>query len=547
MKVLLVFPPQAQPFLPHPALPLLSAVLAREGFDVRQRDLNLEAYEHFLSPPVLEGLGMPADAARGIDAALAGIRSGREYFDPPAYYFGIFQMRDGLAHVSARHPGLHWDLKSLRVGSYSTSSWDDIYNATFDRACNPFIAWLEGVVEEMAEDPPGLLGISVAWRDQLIPAFTLARLVKKRLPGTHVCVGGSMITHLSGYLQHKRKVFSVVDSFIPYEGEAAIVRLARALEEKGRLEDVPGLIFPQKKKVTWNPPAGVQDLAALPVPDYHGLPLARYFSPRPYLPISGSRGCYWGKCTFCSHHVSGSRYRQRRAESVLAEMDALYREHGCQDFYFSDDSLPPALGLKLARAIADGGRPYRWVSEIRFEKTLDRAYYDALHAGGCRMLLFGLESPSQRVLDLMQKGIAEAAIVQGLRDASDAGIITWVFFFLGFPGETREEAARTLDFLAEHREHIDMVAGGAYILTRNSPVFDDQARYGIERMHDDPRLDLQLSYACLVQEPLRFDPHEMLEAFYARPEARKFLEPFVVEPHILFFPKAYFRQKLVAL
>lgn len=544
MTVLLVFPPQAQPFLPHPAVPLLSAVLAREGIDVCQRDLNLEAYEHFLSPSVLEKLGMDSPAASAIQGAQAGIRSGGETFDPAAYYYGIFSLRDGLAFVSEKHAGLKWDLKTLEMAPYSTSSWDDIHNATFDRTCNIFIDFFERFLEEVAPQKPRLLGISVAWREQLIPAFTLARLVKKRLPETHVCMGGSMITHLSGYLQHKRKVFSVVDSFLPFEGEIGLVRLARALQGQGSLEDVPGLMFARKKKVVWNRGETIRDLASLPVPDFRGLPLARYYSPRSYLPISGSRGCYWGKCTFCSHHVSGSRYRQRRPEHVLAEMDALHREHGCCDFYFSDDSLPPALGHKLARAIAEGGRPYRWVSEIRFEKNMDRAYFDTLHAGGCRMLLFGLESPVKRVLDLMQKGIEEANIARELQAASDAGILTWVFFFLGFPGETEEEARQTLAFLLENREHIDMVAGGAYILTRSSPVFDAREKFSIEKIADDPRLDLQISYACLMREDLRWEPHALLREFHSRPEARKFLEPFVVEPHLLYFPKSYFRNKI---
>ena len=546
MTVVLVFPPQAQPFLPHPALPLLSAVLAREGIEVRQRDLNLEAYEHFLSPETLTRLGMDAAAATAIHEAKQGIRSGGEQFDPMAYYFGIFSVRDGLKFISDRHPGLSWDLKHLRVGDYSTSAWDDIHNATFDRACNPFIDFFETFLDELAADPPRLLGISVAWREQLIPAFTLARLAKKRMPQLHVCMGGSMITHLSGYLQHKRKIFSTVDSFLPYEGETGLVRLAQALQGQGRLEDVPGLMFPQKKKVVWNRAEPVCDLSTLPCPDYHGLPLDHYYSPRRYLPISGSRGCYWGKCSFCSHHVSGSRFRQRRPEHVLAEMDALQREYGCCDFYFSDDSMPPALGRKLAQAIAEGARPYRWVSEIRFERPMDRGYFDALYAGGCRMLLFGLESPCQRVLDLMHKGIREEDVARELRDASDAGILTWVFYFLGFPGETEEEARHTLAFLLEHREHIDMVAGGAFILTRNSPVFEARSQYGVERIAEDPRLDLQISYACLMKEGLRWDPHALLEEFHATPQAHKFLEPFVVEPHLLYFPKSYFRSKLLA-
>lgn len=541
MKVLLLFPPQAQPFLVHPAVPQLVAVLRREGIDAVGMDLNLEAHEHFLSVPVLEQLGMDPERAAQAHRARQQIRCGTETLDRIAYYDGIRILRHCLAHVSSRFEGLTWDLKTWTLRRYSASSWEDIRNATFDREANPFVDWFEARMDTFVRHAPDLVGISVAWTDQVIPAFTLARLLKKHLPGVHVCMGGSMITHLAGILRHKRKPFTLVDSFLPFEGEAGIVALARALEG-GRLQDVPGLIFPDRKKVCANAPAFPADLSTLPVPDYGDFDLSAYYAPRVYLPVSASRGCYWGKCTFCSHHFSAGGFRHRSAQDVLAELDTLHARHGCVDFYFSDDALPPAPCVALADAIAAGGRPYRWAGELRLEAMMDRPWFDRLYRGGARLLLFGLESSCERVLDLMAKGLRRDTAARAIAAASEAGIITWVFFFLGFPGETRAEAEETLGFLLAHREHIDMVAGGPFALLRNSAVAKAPDGFGIEVV-EDPSKDFQLVLRHACRDGTAWDVQDVLDAFRRRPESHKFGEPFVAEPHLLFFPKAYFRDK----
>jgi radical SAM superfamily enzyme YgiQ (UPF0313 family) len=541
---MLAFPPQSQPFLPHLAGPLLTAVLKKEGIDVVQRDFNLEAYEYFLTPEFLEKSGVPHQEAIGIEEVKQNLCTGKDFYSPSEYFLNIIRIQEYFQTISSNYEDLLFDLKNFDLGKYSTSSWDDIYNATFDRKSNIFIDFFEEKIKDISKESPRILGITVSWHNQIIPAFTLARLVKKHLPDIHVCMGGSMISHLQEFLQYKRKMFSIVDSFIPFDGESGIIELVKGVKNND-LKNVPGIIYPLKKKVISNKPQLCSSLDSLPTPDFEDLSLDKYYTAQKYLPVFASRGCYWAKCAFCSHHFSGSYFRTRSVENIFNDLNNLYDKYGCKNFYFIDDALPPSIALELSRMITKNNRPYRWAAEIRLENMMDESFFKELFSGGCRLLLFGLESANQRVLDSMNKGIKKETAENVIRFASQSGIITWVFFFMGFPGETSSEAKDTMNFLTENREYIDMIAGGNFILVKNSQVFKDPEKFNIKSIYSDKELDLQLSHYYETKEGMtKEESREVLKQFRELPESSKFLEYFVVEPHLLFFEKSYFTDKI---
>ena len=179
-----------------------------------------------------------------------------------------------------------------------------------------------------------------------------------------------------------------------------------------------------------------------------------------------------------------------------------YKKHGCRHFYFVDDSLPPGLIRQVSGMIANEGLPIVWAGEMRMEKHLDEAYFRDLHQGGCRMLLFGLESAAPRILGLINKGIDREQAARAIRLASRQGIITWVFFFLGFPGERRFEARQTFRFILENRDYIDMLAGGGFTLTRDSMVDRCPEKFGVTSVERPPEQDLLLNFSYTLKEGL---------------------------------------------
>ena len=100
---------------------------------------------------------------------------------------------------------------------------------------------------------------------------------------------------------------------------------------------------------------------------------------------------------------------------------------------------------------------------------------------GCKYLLWGLESASQRVLDLMDKGTKPEDVSKLMKNAHAAGIANHVFMICGFPTETEDEFAQTIKFLDDHKDYIYAVHRGTFSLEPESPIFEHQERFGIKR------------------------------------------------------------------
>lgn len=542
MKILLIFPPQAQPFLPHLALPALQAFIRADGrHRVEILDVNLESYEYFLSGRFLQN----RDSAfmEAIENSKNELRRKTEQFSPSSYYSAISSLHEGLEEVGKRYPGATLTLKDFKIG-HSISASEQIIRATKDHLQNPYIGFFEReVIPGLKDKSPDIIGISISWPSQIIPGFTLSRMIKSALPGTHVTIGGSMTTHLGDFLIHKRKFFDLCHSFILYEGEIALLELANVLESRGKLEDVPGLIYPQgKKNVGFNKQKIPETLKTLPAPDFEGLPLDRYYSPGPYLPIAASRSCYWQRCSFCGHSYSSSHYRMRPVQMIFEDMLHLHETTGARHFYFVDDAIPPPVLDRLPMLIKESGKPFYWGGEIRFEKRMLKTDFSLAREAGCRFLLFGLESYCQRVLDLMNKGVDRNIVIPILRKSHEAGIINWVFIFVGFPGETAAEARATLDFITDNGSIIDVIAPGQFVLTRHSRVYQSQESYGMKKV-ESPSMeyDMMISFRYLPGDgPMPDELTEMLNATKTKPGFFKFLKPFITEVHMMFLEKSHY-------
>ena len=139
------------------------------------------------------------------------------------------------------------------------------------------------------------------------------------------------------------------DYLIPGEGELGLYHLCRA-KDSADLANVPNLIYFSGKDLRINPPAMVE-IDTLPPPDFSQFQLDKYFTPKPVLPLMTSRGCPWGKCTFCTHHHNYLRYRTRRIEDCVAEIKFLQKQFGCDLFYFYDEMILPQRFKKLAGQI----------------------------------------------------------------------------------------------------------------------------------------------------------------------------------------------------
>jgi radical SAM superfamily enzyme YgiQ (UPF0313 family) len=143
---------------------------------------------------------------------------------------------------------------------------------------------------------------------------------------------------------------------------------------------------------------------------------------------------------------------------VVREIKALQEKYDAKHFLFSDESYPPALLKKVSQLLIQEEVKIKWTTLIRFEETLqDPEIWKQAVQAGCCTLYYGMESANERVLELMDKHAKKSVIENNLREAAKAGIWNHVMAFYGFPGERRDEAEETRQFLLDNKRYIHSV------------------------------------------------------------------------------------------
>ncbi|MDD4924099.1 MAG: PqqD family peptide modification chaperone [Dehalococcoidales bacterium] len=537
MKVLLIFPPFWVPYRPYLSLPSLTGYLKSNGIDVVQKDFNIEAYDLMMSKSYLLETGVQLQERFDILDSKDKLGGGIEQ----QYYSELYKAKASVPYISGkiekakrvfRDKKDFYDINKLTEAReilkqaqsiISTAcfpggedfvwplniriqrSFEDIRKISQNREKNPFIKLYEShLLPFIEEQAPDLIGISVAGDSQFIPALTLSRLIKKSGNKAHITVGGYMITILSDVIGKYPQLFSdFIDSAVLNEGEYPLLKLAQHLSEGKGLQDVPNLVYYYKNEVRFNDVAPAADVNTLPTPDFDGLPLDLYLSPKTVLPILSSRGCYWGKCAFCSHNESYRwNYKVRDAGKVVDDMKQLSQKHGVTHFAFSDEAISPTSMNKLCDELINRETDFRCSTNVRLERQFTAELCHKMYRAGFRLLYLGLESGCDRVLDLMEKGTDYETALEVCGNVYNAGIWNHLYTFLGFPTESAEEAQQTIDFLITHKDIIRSFNIASFLLNRGAQVVRCPQKYGITAINPGPAPDFTLAYDYTVSSGL---------------------------------------------
>ena len=540
MKVLLLFPPDWLPSEPYLSLPSLTAVLRPAGHEVVQKDINVEMYDMFFSAPFLDHAAKRIDRERhhlqivkgqraldeeeralldqllsctpelfaqvkaDIEKAKAILRS-ESFYDIDQLEWSTDCLHRtmrliSLAYYPAQicYPPIETDL------IYKPFMSGEILEALDDEQINVYRdVYRRLIFPVMEKERPGIVGISVVQQKQLISTFTFCKMIKEDFPGTHITLGGNIITRIRDTLPEKDSLFQYFDSAVVYEGENAFLKLIEAVEKKTDFSGLPNLIYRDDQGIHVNREVCAEDLSKLPAPDFDGLPLDKYFVPELILPYLATRGCYWGRCTFCDHfqgYVEG--FRTKQVDQIVEEIEFLKKKYQTRFYHFTDESYPPALFRKLSRALIDKKSDIVWTTHMRFEESLlDEPVWKDAWDSGCRYLHFGYESGNQRVLKLMDKATDLDAIQTNLRMSSNAGIWNHIMGFFGFPGETSEECEDSKQFVYKNRNHIHSLGFMTFVLGKYSPIAFEPEKYGVS-YYKNPEWDLALDYYFTVDKGL---------------------------------------------
>jgi radical SAM superfamily enzyme YgiQ (UPF0313 family) len=305
--------------------------------------------------------------------------------------------------------------------------------------------------DEILKESPDLLGIT-AVTISIHNAARVAKLVKESKTDFPIVLGGA---HLTAIPFETMKKFPSFDLGVVGEGEETLKELLDALKSGHDLNGVPGLILRDNDQlVSTGRRPYIKDLDEVPLPAWDLLPyLPKYYRPPlhgvkhfPATSIVTSRGCP-NQCTFCDRSLFGNRLREFSAEYVLKMIKYLHFNYGIRDLLIDDDNFVVFRRRleKLTELLKKENLSLSWSCNARVDLVNPRML-KLMKEAGCWQISYGIESGSQKILDLVKKSITLERIEQALRWTREAGIKSKGFFMLGYPTETVETMQETIDF-----------------------------------------------------------------------------------------------------
>jgi anaerobic magnesium-protoporphyrin IX monomethyl ester cyclase len=308
-------------------------------------------------------------------------------------------------------------------------------------------ASLHQVERELECNQPGMIGVT-STTPTIYEALSVIKVAKKVCPNAVTVLGGP---HASFLASETLKGCRELDVTCRGEGEKTILELVRAVEQKESLSNVKGIVFRSGENIIETmPQPWIKDLDSLPFPARHLLPMDKYTilgKKSTIGNIISSRGCPF-YCTFCeSSLLFGRMFRARSPKNVVDEMKQLINEYHPKTIEFSDDLF--TLNMKRTETICDEirrrGLDIPWACSSRVD-TVSRSLLRKMKKAGCILIYYGVESGSQRVLNLMRKHIKIEQIIKAIKWTKEVGIEILASFIIGFPGETREDMQKTIAF-----------------------------------------------------------------------------------------------------
>ena len=356
-------------------------------------------------------------------------------------------------------------------------------------------------LEAIARHQPTLVLLSVPFPGAVYAAFRIAQAIKGHDPAIVTALGGGFVNTELRELTEPR-VFDHFDFVTLDAGERPLLALLEHLQGRRSASRLVRTYL----RTELRPPGTAEvkylnfvepevPFADVGTPTWDGLPLDKYLSLLDMLnpmhrlwsdgrwnKLTVAHGCYWKKCSFCDVSLDYiSRYDAATAETLVDRVQAIVAETGQTGFHFVDEAAPPKSLKALAAELQRRQLNISWWGNIRFEKSFTPALCQQLADSGCIAISGGLEVASDRLLNLMKKGVSVDQVARVTHAFSEAGILVHAYLMYGFPTQTVDDTVDALEYVRQ------LFAAGCiqsgffhrFACTVHSPVGQRPADYGV--------------------------------------------------------------------
>lgn len=535
-KILLVTPPFLQPNAPYPATAYLKSYLERHGHEALQVDLSIELLGKIFSKAFLERVfQLPHSAKdvdendnieriyslrthyistidcvisflRGEDSTLATAicrgdflpQAGRfDSIGNPEEEFGWMGQQDLAKYICT----LYLQDISDFIRSTVTEHFEIVRYAeqialsvpefsSLDRELRKEPNIIEAEMLALLEsriiaNEPDCVSITVPFPGNMLAALRCGQYVKSRFPGIKAVIGGGYPTTELRHMTDTA-IFSYIDYIVLDDGEKTLERILCGKEAAGA---VTATGYTDGAERITHRERGCPDFAELPFGKYFSLceitnPMHRLWSDGRWNKIMLAHGCYWARCAFCDTTLDYIKCHDTVSAAELADwMELVSTQTGSRGFHFVDEAAPPKLLRDLSIELIRRGSHYTWWTNIRFERAFTGDLCQLMAAAGCIAVSGGLEVASDRLLQMIGKGITVEQASIAMRNFYNAGIMVHSYLMYGLPTQTLQETVDSLETVRQlfAADLINSAFWHRYAMTLHSPSGQAPEKFGVKR------------------------------------------------------------------
>lgn len=544
-KILLITPPFTQLNTPYPATAYLKGFLNTKNIQTYQIDLGIEVILELFSKNGLQNIfnqisnsdklsennnrifALKNNYIQTIDAVILFLQGKNNNFArlicartllPEAnrfnqlfdldFAFGNMGLQDKAKHLATLYledisdfiienidENFGFTRYAERLGR-SANSFNELYKSLQNEPSYIDSISLTILEKKIKDINPKLICFSVPFPGNLYSAFKCAQFIKNNYPNIKTEMGGGFPnTELRSLTEIK--VFEFFDFILLDDGELPLELVINAIENPNENPTFKRTFLVENNKVIYKNNSTLPDYKQTQVgtPDYSDLFLDKYISvievvnPMHSLWSDGrwnkltmAHGCYWGKCTFCDISLDYIKVYEPVLATVLVDrMEQLIEQTGENGFHFVDEAAPPALMREVALEILRRNLIVTWWTNIRFEKSFTKSLCQLLVKSGCIAISGGLEVASDRLLEVIKKGVTVKQVAKVTQNFSETGIMVHAYLMYGYPTQTIQETIDSLEMVRQLFENGCIQSGfwHQFALTAHSPVGLNPEEFGI--------------------------------------------------------------------
>jgi hypothetical protein len=340
-----------------------------------------------------------------------------------------------------------------------------------------------------------LVAISANYQTQLLAGLVLASAIKKINPNAFIVMGGTNISRCSVDPRFSKALLQEygIDALGLYEGELTLKELAFCIARHGDLNQVPNLLFYDRKteQIVATEIVAPPDLDDLPTPEYnrdevelYGKICTNIFD---YLRLNVlvSRGCYWSQCAFCidrcTFNPKTDIHQTRSIDKIIGDIRTLQTKHGADYFNLITSAIPPQTAREFSLAVLEQGISAKFWTYFRCgnEKTMDREFFYILKKAGFDIIVIGAESLDDRVLSICNKGNTREDNLYTLCGFARAGIKVKFNIIYDLPPLSREGFDENIRLIKEYAKYIYDLDMAAFLLLSQTEMGKNPGNYGL--------------------------------------------------------------------